>query len=362
MAHWKSLLRNTAVSAENRFDQLKMKLALRLGLNDPLMIQPYAGFGTATAVTLQGRVLENEGITQATDQDTVWDNLLNIYRQIESDEIPGAAVSGTIGNVTQLAVTDEEGYFTLDFDLLDNPLPSNKLWHEVALRLEAAPREFTEPVTAVGHVLVPPETAVFGIISDIDDTVLQSSATKYLEAARLLFLQNARTRLPFDGVASFYKAMQAGVGNQQNPIFYVSSSPWNIYTLLTDFFMFNDIPAGPLLLKDYGLNTEQFFSSGHRKHKLAQIDAVLTTYPNLPFVLIGDSGQKDPEIYAEVVQKFPDRIKAIYIRDVSNDTRDKTVLDLAKSLQKTHGIEMVYTEDSVTAAQHAAQIGLITQS
>ena len=73
------------------------------------------------------------------------------------------------------------------------------------------------------------ETAVYGVISDIDDTVLQSKATSYLQAARLLFLENARTRLPFAGVAAFYQAMQKGLGNQFNPIFYVSSSPWNVF-------------------------------------------------------------------------------------------------------------------------------------
>jgi phosphatidate phosphatase APP1 len=356
MTHWKSLLQQTAVSVETRFDQLKANLSFRLGLNDPLMIQPFDGFGTATAVSLIGRVLENKGINQADDNDSVWDNLLNIYRQLESDEVAGAVVQGSIGGVVQTAVTNDEGYFMLQFDL-PNPLPATERWHYVSLQLLSTPYHNNDMVTATGRVLVPPETAVFGVISDIDDTVLKSSATDYLEAARLLFLQNARSRLPFAGVAAFYQALLAGRHQQQNPIFYVSSSPWNIYPLLTDFFDFHNIPAGPLLLKDYGLTPSQFFSSGHRQHKLTQIDTILTTYPHLPFVLIGDSGQKDPEIYAELVHTYPGRIKAIYIRDVSEDARDAAVWALAKTV-KTQGVDMILAADSLAAAQHAVQTGL----
>ncbi len=356
MSDWKKFL-SAATNVEDQFDQLKYQLSNRLGLNNPLMIQPYIGYGTAELVTIKGRVLENKGITKATDNDSVWRNMLNMYRQVESDEVPNAVVEGKLGGLTQTAVSDDEGFFTLTFTKLTLPQSSTG-WHDVPLNLLNAPVEMSKPVSTTGRVMVSERSAVYGIISDIDDTVLQSSATNYLEAAQLLFLHNAHTRLPFPGVADFYHALHEGVGNQQNPIFYVSSSPWNVYTLLTHFFELNNLPAGPLFLKDYGLSREQLFSSGHTKHKIAQIDTILNRYPHLPFILIGDSGQKDPEIYAKIVEQYPNRIRAIYIRDVTEDERDQEVLRLIDKVEKM-GVPMLLTAVSHTAAQHAAQIGLI---
>ena len=360
MADWRSLLTRSTANVEDRFDQLKTRLSQRLGLGEPVMIQAYYGFGTAQRVTIKGRVLENEGIRQATDNDSIWQNLLNTYRQLESDEIPGATVQGVFHGVTATAVSDEEGYFDLHFTF-PIPLTDTSPWQPVEISLLDAPRQLDAPVTATGQILMVGKTAVFGVISDIDDTVLQSKATSYLQAARLLFLENARTRLPFAGVSTFYQALQSGIGEQINPIFYVSSSPWNVFTLLTEFFKYQNLPQGPLFLKDYGITPNQLFTSGHRTHKLSQINTILNTFPELPFILIGDSGQKDPEIYAEIAMQNSKRIKAIYIRDVTDDKRDQEVRDIAASL-KLNGIDMILTADSAAAAEHAAQHNFIDAS
>ncbi len=360
MADWRSLLTRSTANVEEKFDLLKTRLSQRLGLEEPLMIQAYYGFGTAQTATIKGRVLENEGILQATDNDSIWQNMLNAYRRLESDEVPGATVQGVFHGMTTTAVSDEEGYFELHFTL-PTPMIFTSPWQPVKLSLLNAPREPDGPVAATGQILIVGETAVFGVISDIDDTVLQSKATSYLQAARLLFLENAHTRLPFAGVSAFYQALQQGLGEQFNPIFYVSSSPWNVFTLLTEFFAYQNLPQGPLFLKDYGITPDQLFTSGHRKHKLDQINTILNTFPNLPFVLIGDSGQKDPEIYAEIATQNPNRIKAIYIRDVTPDKRDQEVRDIAASL-KLNGIDMILTADSAAAAEHAAQHNFIDAS
>ena len=85
-------------------------------------------------------------------------------------------------------------------------------------------------------MLTPPPSARFGVISDIDDTVLVSHVTSPFKMALVSLFGNAHTRSPFPGVAEFYQALQGGVGGaEQNPIFYVSSSPWNFYDLLHFF-------------------------------------------------------------------------------------------------------------------------------
>jgi len=95
-------------------------------------------------------------------------------------------------------------------------------------------------------VLVPSGAATFGVISDLDDTVIQSRITSFLHAVRTVMLGNARTRLPFPGVSAFYQALErGGDGARTNPIFYVSSSPWNIHDIIADFMDIQRIPRGP---------------------------------------------------------------------------------------------------------------------
>jgi phosphatidate phosphatase APP1 len=213
-------------------------------------------------------------------------------------------------------------------------------------------------VTATGKVLVPPIDARIGVISDMDDTVLKTHATNLWRMAKLTFLNNARTRLPFEGVGAFYRALHRGpTGDGQNPIFYVSSSAWNIYDLLVDFLDLNEIPAGPLLLRDLGLGKGQQQLFGH-EHKLQKIERILGTYPELPFVLIGDSGQDDPTIYRQVVLDFPGRIAAVYIRDIVPNHR-QSVETIAEEI-KAHGVDLLLVETTVVAAAHAAEKGWIS--
>ncbi|HSH02605.1 MAG TPA: phosphatase domain-containing protein [Anaerolineae bacterium] len=365
MSDWRIELAHLASNVEHHFDQLKTELGGRLGWQDPLMIQAYFGYGTPTDIYIRGRVLEDKGITAATDQDTTWRNLLNIYRRLESDEVANATIKATCQPhntpLTQETTSDEEGYFTIHFKL-DHPITATAPL-TAQLELTAAPNHsLKQPVTTTATIYIPHTKAEYGIISDIDDTVLQSDVSNYLKAAQQLFLNNARSRLPFPGVAALYQALVHGNNNTieeaHNPVFYVSSSPWNVYTLLVEFFQAQEIPLGPLFLKDYGISDNQLISRGHHDHKLKQIETILNTYPNLSFVLIGDSSQQDPEIYQRIVLKYPLRIKAVYIRDVSDSDRDREVEGIARAIS-TAGIPMVYVSNSLSAARHAAQIGLI---
>ena len=307
--------------AETSFDRLKFDLKLRRGRLSPIEILPYRGHGTAGTLFLKGRVLEGKGITRSSGDDTVWRNLRNMARRFESDEVPKARVRASLdtpgGRAQIVATTDKEGFFDVRFDL-PAPLEGGTSWRPVELDLLWPKAPGQAEARATGHVLVPRE-ASFGVISDIDDTVVRSSVTEISKMVRIALLNNAHTRLPFEGVASFYRALQRGVAGDtdgpQNPIFYVSSSPWNLYDLLEDFLDVHGVPAGPLFLKDWSPTTVR----GHEEHKLGTIRRLLETYADLPFILIGDSGEKDPEIYRQVVREHPGRVRTIYIRDVTSD-------------------------------------------
>jgi len=347
------MLLAAAKALEQHFDRLRFEAKRRLGLLDPFEILPYRGHGTSRELLLRGRVLEERGITRSGQHDTAWDNVRNMARRFASDEVPSARVRASLGSVEVETVADEEGFFEVRLKLPE-PLTGPTGWHPVELELLHPRSPDGKQVRSTGEVLVP-AGARFGVISDIDDTVVHSSATSVLKMAWIVLLNNAHTRLPFEGVNAFYSALQRGLEDQpHNPIFYVSSSPWNIYDVLEDFLNVHGVPAGPLFLKDWSPSV----LGKHRTHKLGTIRTLLRTYPDLPFVLIGDSGEEDPEIYLQIVREHPGRIRAVYIRDVTSGKRDEEVRALAK---KAHalGTYMVPVTDTAAAAEHAASIKII---
>ena len=361
MANWRQALTGAAADVEEHFDSLKSRFFTRLHSDKPIQIVPYIGFGTPENVYMRGRVLRDKGITRAADNDTIWANLANMYRRFNSDELPGVTVRATLGDIQQTLVTNDEGYFEAAFDL-PQPLAGAQSWHPVEVELIDYPGVSPPPeVRATGRVLVPPMNAQFGVISDIDDTVLQTNVLNYLKMARNVFLRNAHTRLPFEGVAAFYQALQQGTQETFNPIFYLSKSPWNLFDLLVDFFEVRDIPLGPLLLTDMGLTPNQLLFPPSREYKLNNVRRLLDTYAHLPFILIGDSGEKDPEVYAQIAQEYPGRIPAIYIRDVTRARRDAKVIALRDRAAAVN-TDLLLVADTGIAAEHAAQHGYIAES
>jgi phosphatidate phosphatase APP1 len=325
---------------------------------DPWMLAGYRSFGSAQRVLVRGRAMENEGITAATDTDSLWRNLVNSYRRIEADPLPNALVRATVGGATVEVTADDEGFFSQWIDL-PAPVSARDGWVPVTLEL-VAPALPGVKVESEAQVLLAPPSARFITISDMDDTVLQSHVTSLVQAFRTVLLGNARTRLPFPGVAAFYRALHAGVsGAEQNPIFYVSSSPWNLYDLLVDFLEHQGIPAGPLTLRDWDLDRSALGSGRLHRYKDVAIREIMGAYPELPVILVGDSSQQDPEIYRDVVREFPERVLAIYIRDVKRtEERRSAIASLVAEVQAQKSV-LVLADDTVAAARHAAEQGFI---
>lgn len=326
----------------------------RLVDRDPYHVAPYRGYGRAGRVQVLARVLQHEGLARADPRHGKARNLLAMLKRIESDPLPRARVRVALHSGERELAADDEGYLRAWVDA--DVAPDAEGWGGVGLRL-ADPQHAASPAT-VAPILVPPDAAKYGVISDMDDTVLQSEVTNFLLAARLVLLENARTRLPFAGVAAFYRALRTGTGTAPNPIFYVSSSPWNLYDVIADFLDAQEIPAGPLLLRDWDLGLSLLRNEAHKSDHIREI---LGTYPALPFILVGDSAQEDPEIYARAVREHPDRILAVYIRQVEpHRERDAAIARLAEEV-KAAGSTLVLADDTLTIASHAAAHGWITR-
>lgn len=350
-------------SAKRAFDIHKMRWKRRLGWLEPVIIIPYRGYGTPRQLSLRGRVVEEKEmeLEQINAETSPWRNMVHMYRHFHSDEVPEARIRARFQDRVCETTSDAEGFFHIDIEPA-TPLARDQTWYAVELELLGPKARGQGDVRATGHVVVPPPDAEFGIISDMDDTVIHTGATTLFRQWRTILFNNAYTRRPFEGVDAFYTALQKGPDAQgHNPVFYVSSSAWNLYELFTSILDLHEIPTGPLLLRNYGLDRRKGINFSHKDHKFDQIKPILDTYPELPFVLIGDSGQKDPEIYRQIVDDYPGRIRAIYIRDVTSPRRDREVHAIADAVQSS-GVALVLAEDSITAAQHAANHGLISHA
>lgn len=348
--------------ADDALDRKKFAFKKRFNLVDPVVILPYLGFGNLDRIALSGRILEDEGINEPIKTASKWRNLKSMIKRFNSDEIPHARLKASFQNEVQEIQADNEGYFHLDFKVDVDKLDHNVLWHPIQLELIDKIVAGQEEVEAVGEVLIPDNKTEFGIISDVDDTILVSEVNQLFRVIKLSLMENAFTRTPFEGAAAFYRALAKGShGSFHNPFFFVSSSPWNLYDVLKDFFEINDIPKGPILLRDIGIDPTKFIKESHHEHKPVKIRSVLDTYPHLKFILIGDSGQHDPEIYRQVVKEYPSRILAIYIRDVTKNIRDAEV-DIIQEELTGAGVEMLRCPDTAAAARHAVEKGFIKAS
>lgn len=344
------------------FKLLKVFLKQKAGWLDIPKIVPYKGYGNASDVFIQGMVIEDKGLAKPKDRQHLWQNILAAIKRFSSDEIPDVKVRARLLGKTLEVKTDELGYFSFHFTFNgedENTLTKN--WQTVHFELLDEIIEDQPDIYATGEVrIIPPEQSRI-IVSDIDDTAMVSHSTQTLRKLRLMLLKNAHTRHPFPGASTFYQALSDGKDKQENnPFFFVSSSEWNLYDLLEDFFTFNHFPKGVFLLRKLENSIYKFWKSGggNHNHKFDKLNTLLALYPGHSFILIGDSGQQDPYIYSKFALDNPGRVEAIYIRRI----RSKSYVEEHEEIyQQLRDINTSYLEvqDTHEAAVHAAKHGYV---
>jgi phosphatidate phosphatase APP1 len=343
------------------FKRLKVYLKQRAGWLGIPKILPYRGFGDSSTIYISGMVMEDKGLTKPADREKIWENILAMIKRFSSDEIPGVRVKADFAGLSQTGETDEMGYFYFRFNINDSPEKlSTQNWHPFTVTLLDEIVDNQPEVTANGIVRVITGKVNRIIVSDIDDTVLVSHSTQLFRKLRLMLFHNALTRTPFEGVSSFYKALEKGKDTTDNPFFYVSSSEWNLYDLLENFFDHNDIPKGVLQLRKLENSIYKFWKSGQgsHEHKYEKIKFLLEFYKSQQFILIGDSGQKDPEIYLRLANDFPGRIGSIYIRKIGSGAFIQNIEQVNSKLEKvkTTYLQVESTRDAVLHAYNSGYI------
>lgn len=321
---------------------------------DPLMVLPYRGYANSAKVYLKGRVLEDENIFRGKTDSQV-QNIINSFKRFETDEIPNADVRITCNNQSFECQTDAEGYFALDANWEAPGKSQTNSWLDVSVELLYPTKNNDKNITAKGEIYLPSENADYGIITDIDDTILQTHVTSLFKLKMLYatIFKNAHQRLPMEGMVELFKTFVKGAnGKRENPIFYLSHSPWNIYDLLNEFLNVQKFPKGPLLLRDFGIYPSGDFSN----HKTNRIAHILKTYPVLPFILLGDSAEKDADFYIKAARNFPDQIKAIYIRQTRNT---KNAERIKRLINESTDVPAILIHSSKDIFSHGTENGLL---
>ncbi|MHA6781073.1 App1 family protein [Pseudonocardia saturnea] len=264
-------------------------------------------------------------------------------------EVPRAAVTIHAPGGDVVVHTNRDGYIDHELEL-SGVEPG---WLEVGL---SGP----DGATAVARVLLVDPTVDVGVISDVDDTILHTGLTRGLDFLKATLLTDVEERTPLPGAAALYRALVTKPGKPERPIFYVSTSPWNLHEMLLQFVSMRGFPLGPLLLTDWGPSHTGLFRIGAQAHKPALVRRLLDEHPALRLVLIGDSGQEDPEIYADIARERPERVAAIYIRRVTGlDLGRNDQIDALAAEITALGVPMLAADDSTQIAEHAAAHGIV---
>lgn len=333
---------------------------LGIGKTRNIRLVPYRSYGTGSHLYLLGRALYNEKLEMLQSQ-SFFHTLKNTYKQFESDEISKIKIGLQIPDGPLLTeTTGKEGYYLFNKTTTLNlkAFANEEGWAKFQLSFLEKPKNsrIASENKFAAEMLIPRATAKYGIISDIDDTIMHTGVTSFLKwrVAHNSLFKHAYKRVSLKGAPEFYDRLHLGrSGKDQNPVFYLSNSPWNLYQYLKIFLDINNFPKGPILLRDF---SSPFGRKPEKPHKQKEMINILNTYPHLNFILIGDSGEHDPRIYTDIAMKFPDRILAIYLRTVKHKKRMRKVKDLIENFTS---VPVLSIETSEEAEIHAKEHGFI---
>lgn len=223
-------------------------------------------------------------------------------------------------------------------------------WHTVTLQTKGG-----ESVDAPIYVVDP--ASRFGIISDIDDTVLNTALPRPLVAAWNSFVLDEHARTSTPGMPVLYDHLLDG--HPGSPVIYLSTGAWNAAPALSRFLERNLYPMGPLLLTDWGPTHDRWFRSG-REHKARELSRLAREFPDIQWVLVGDDGQHDEELYNDFAQAHPGNVAAVAIRQLSTS---QAVLAGGRSKARLHrstsGVPWVYGPDGATLRGELRRVGIL---
>lgn len=322
---------------------------------DTGFVKVYHGYGHTHDLFVFGHVFKTKPVTIQHYTTNVLVNIIHLLRLFFVKPFANARVQLNWQNQLLLQGTaEDDGFFKFEWRAGQE---INAGWHH--LQIDHLDPNGKIKGSGMGKVYVPHSTQ-FGFISDIDDTIMISHSATIFRRLKELFIRNSRTRTMFLDVARHYEllALAHTTALTPNPFFYVSSSEWNLYDYLVEFFRFNGLPEGIFLLNQVK-RWFQLLKTGKTKHqgKLLRVARIMEAFPQQRFVLLGDNSQADPAIYEAISRKYPGRIFAIYIRNINK--KNETITSQVLSAAEKNNVHVCQFANSNEAIEHSRRVGLI---
>jgi phosphatidate phosphatase APP1 len=317
----------------------------------PVIIRPFGGYANDDCFYAQARIMEDKGILH-TENDGLFKTIRNFYLRMGSDEKQNVEVEVSWKTGSAKVTSNHEGYIYLNSAHNLGDLPEETDWIDIDMKINHP--VYHHEISA--QIMRPGKTVEYGVISDIDDTILHTGVASRLKWRLLL---NSIAKHPFkrkalSGVSEFYRLLHQGRPSRaKNPVFYVSNSPWNLYGYLQTFLRHQDFPRGPVILRDIGIKPDKRTEEGG---KFGRVKEIIEAFPNMEFVLFGDSAEIDTDIYLRLARQYPDQVHSIFIRSVFHKKRTKRVKQL---IENNRDINVRLIRSSEEAIDFAKSLHLI---
>jgi phosphatidate phosphatase APP1 len=331
-----------AARVEDAFHDFRAARASKRGLVPTIIA--YSGYGGRGWIRVLGRVLFLRPQPPQTARESHSGGVRG-WRSFTSVPAGRVPVTITAGGIEYDRNADRGGVIDTRVEI---DLPSG--WNTITLTTGDSP-----PVTAPIYVV--PEAARFGILSDIDDTVMVTALPRPFLAAWNTFVRDEHARRPVAGMSVLYERLARE--HPGAPVIYLSTGAWNVAPTLGRFLYRNLYPAGTLLLTDWGPTRDRLFRSG-RQHKRDSLERLAEEFPQLAWLLIGDDGQHDEEIYAEFARLHPTSVSAVCIRQLS--TSEAVLAGGRSSLgaeATPDGTRWLYAPDGAGLSEQLTSAGLL---
>lgn len=282
---------------ERRYHAWRERRARKRGKTASVV--PFPGYGSEEWIRVLGRVLIVHPRKQTPEGEL---ESVRGWRSFLGIPVSFSEVTITVGDEQHVVVADQGG--VIDVVVSAHLEPG---WQKISMSVEGQP-------VVEADVFIVGNKVTFGILSDVDDTVMVTALPRPLIAAWNSFVIDEHARLPVPGMAVLLERLVRE--NPGSPMIYLSTGAWNIAPTLSRFLRRHLFPRGSMLLTDWGPTHDRFFRSG-QEHKRTNLRRLAQEFPHVRWLLIGDDGQHDDAIYTEFAKEHADQVAAVAIRRLS---------------------------------------------
>jgi phosphatidate phosphatase APP1 len=328
-----------AARLEDAVQGFRQRLGVRRGLVPTIV--PFTGYGGSGWVRVLGRVV----LRRPVDANAPPEEFRGIrgWRSFTTVHVAHIEVTVGSGRVKRTIRADRGGVLDAHIEL---KLPPGR--HRIRLSIDGSG-------TVEAPVFIVDEDQRFGLVSDIDDTVMVTALPRPFLAAWNTFVLDEHARTPVAGMAVLYERLIRA--NPGIPVVYLSTGAWNVVPTLTRFLSRNLYPDGTLLLTDWGPTHDRWFRSG-REHKRVNLERLAAEFPRIKWLLVGDDGQHDEAIYDDFAAAHPGNVEAVAIRQL---TTGQAVLAGGRSEAGAHRADVpwIYAPDGAGLSTRLSELGLL---